>query len=64
VYLSGIVEWTSGCLFDNYGSAPAWMIFSVAMTMIAVIASLALIFTDKKVNGIDPDGKISAFISG
>jgi len=63
VYLSGIVEWTSGCLFDDYGSAPAW-IFSVAMTMIAVIASLALIFTDKKVNGIDPARKISAFISG
>ena len=46
-FMTGIVEWNSGWLFDYYGSAPAW-IFSVAMTMIAVIASFVLIFTDKK----------------
>lgn len=46
-FMTGIVEWNSGWLFDYYGSEPAW-IFSVAMTMIAVIASFVLIFTDKK----------------
>lgn len=46
-FMTGIVEWNSGWLFDYYGSVPAW-IFSVAMTMIAVIASFVLIFTDKK----------------
>ena len=45
-FMTGIVEWNSGWLFDNYGSAPAW-IFSVVMTMIAVIAAFVLMFTDK-----------------
>lgn len=49
-FMTGIVEWNSGWLFDHYGSEPAW-IFSVAMTMIAVIASFVLVFTDKREYG-------------
>ena len=49
-FMTGIVEWNSGWLFDHYGSEPAW-IFSVAMTMIAVIASFVLVFADKKEYG-------------
>lgn len=48
--MTGIVEWNSGWLFDHYGSEPAW-IFSVAMTMIAVIASFVLVFADKREYG-------------
>ena len=46
-FMSGIVEWNSGWIFDAFGSAYAWG-FSIAMTLIAVIASYLLVRTDKK----------------
>ncbi|PWT28319.1 MFS transporter [Butyrivibrio fibrisolvens] len=47
--MTGIVELGSGKLFDVLGSAYAWG-FSVAMTLIAVIASIILISVDRREN--------------
>jgi MFS family permease len=46
-FMSGTVEWGSGRLFDEYGLKYAWA-FSIGMTMVAVIASCVLIYTDRK----------------
>ena len=46
-FMSGIVEWGSGRLFDDYGLHYAWA-FSIGMTMVSVIAAVALIYTDRK----------------
>jgi hypothetical protein len=46
-FMSGVVEWGSGRLFDDYGLKYAWA-FSIGMTMVAVIASCVLIYTDRK----------------
>jgi len=45
--MTGIVEWFSGRLFDDFGSSAAWT-FSIAITLIAVAASLILIIADKR----------------
>ncbi|AOZ96158.1 MFS transporter [Butyrivibrio hungatei] len=46
-FMSGVVQYVSGSLFDNIGTGPAW-IFSIVMTMIAVVASFVLVKTDRK----------------
>ena len=46
-FMSGIVEWNSGWIFDSLGSAYAWG-FSIAMSTIASIAAFILIFVDRK----------------
>ena len=46
-FMSGVVQYISGSLFDNIGTGPAW-IFSIVMTMIAVVASFVLVKTDRK----------------
>ena len=46
-FMSGVVQYVSGSLFDNIGTGPAW-IFSIVMTMIAVAASFVLVKTDRK----------------
>ncbi len=46
-FMSGIVQYVSGSLFDEIGTEPAW-VFSIVMTMIAVIASFILVRTDRK----------------
>ncbi len=45
-FMSGVVEWTSGYLFDHLGLSYAWG-FSIGMTMVAVVASLILIREDR-----------------
>ena len=45
-FMSGVVEWTSGYLFDHLGLSYAWG-FSIGMTMVAVVASLFLIREDR-----------------
>ena len=46
-FMSGIVEWGSGRLFDDYGLHYAWA-FSIGMTMVSVIAAVVRIYTDRK----------------
>ncbi|MBO4458438.1 MAG: MFS transporter [Butyrivibrio sp.] len=45
-FLQGVVKWNSGWLFDSYGSSPAWL-FSIAMTVIALIAAFILVIADR-----------------
>ena len=46
-FMSGVVEWGSGLLFDYYGLSYAWA-FSVCMTMVSVAATVFLIVADRK----------------
>jgi MFS family permease len=46
-FMMGITEFGSGQMFDTFGPAYAWA-FSIAMTMVAVIAALMLVYLDKK----------------
>ena len=46
-FMSGIVEWNSGWIFDSLGSAYAWG-FTIAMSLVATITSFILIFVDRK----------------
>ena len=46
-FLSGIIKWGSGKLFDNMGLSYAWT-FSIFVTAIAMVAAVIIIFTDRK----------------
>ncbi|SHI99420.1 MFS transporter [Pseudobutyrivibrio xylanivorans] len=46
-FMQGITQFGSGRMFDAFGPAYAWA-FSIAMTMVAVIAALMLVYLDKK----------------
>lgn len=46
-FMSGVIKWFSGTLFDNWGLSYAW-IFSIIVTGVAVVTAFLLIFTDRK----------------
>ncbi|MBE5841634.1 MAG: MFS transporter [Butyrivibrio sp.] len=46
-FMSGLVQYVSGSIFDEIGTGPAW-VFSIVMTMISVIACLILVPEDRK----------------
>nr|WP_167511312.1 MFS transporter [Pseudobutyrivibrio xylanivorans] len=46
-FMQGITQFCSGRMFDAFGPSYAWA-FSIAMTMVAVIAALMLVYLDKK----------------
>ena len=45
-FITGVVKYYSGYLFDNYGLKYAWS-FSIAMVSVAVIAAILVVRVDR-----------------
>ena len=56
-FITGIVKYYSGYLFDYYGLKQAWA-FSIAMTMISVIAAVLVVRVDRD-EEYEPEEKLS-----